>query len=134
MKKTLATTLAGIAVSVIVAARLLALPSQNEQFSISAFPSTARTSAGGSAVKYVAVLNSQGYSGKVLLDCKADSPGVACSVSPSSVQINREIAVSATVTAAATGEATAGSHHLTITATTSDAANQQSTVVSLLVH
>jgi hypothetical protein len=74
------------------------LAGPNRQFSMAAFPPMAVTAPGGPVVKYTVVLASQGYSGKVLLSCRPDSPGVVCSVAPSSVQIDPELSVSADVT------------------------------------
>ena len=120
----------GLALLVLSAA-MLALAAQSQDFSISVFPPAATVSANRPIATYTAVLSSQGFSGKVILDCKSDSPGASCTVSPSWVQLNRELSVSATVTAAS---AVAGRYHLTIAGTASSASNQKRTAVTLIAR
>ena len=123
-----------LSVSVLFSRSVVLLAGRNQQFSIAAFPPMAVTAPGGPAVKYTAVLASQGYSGKVLLSCKSNSPGVVCSVTPSSVQVDPETSASAEMIAAAVGREAAGSYHLTITGTTDNASDHRSTTVTLMVR
>jgi hypothetical protein len=122
-----------LAVLIIMSATVLALAGKNQEFSISAFPSVATTRPSGPSVKYtVALASYNGFSGRVFLTCQPDSPSATCSVTPSSVRLNPELAVSATVTAGAPGNAKSGSYRLRITG--NSGGDHQSTAVTLIVR
>lgn len=133
MKSKLLGVISGLALLVMVSAAMVASPGQNPGFSISAFPPTATVRAGGTA-NYTAVIDSQGYTGRVVLTCQSNAPGVACSASPSSVKLNPALAASAAITAIAPSTAQGGSYRLTITATSESLGAQKSASVTLLVH
>jgi hypothetical protein len=123
----------GLVLLAIASAVILATPGQNHGFSISAFPPTA-TARPGATANYTAVIDSQGFSGQVILTCQSTSRGAPCSVSPSSVKLSPGSKASAAVTAVADGNAQKGSYQLTITATPDNIGAQESTTVTLLVN
>jgi hypothetical protein len=123
----------GLALLAIASVAMLALPGQNQNFSISAFPPMA-TARAGAAANYTAVVDSQGFEGRVTLTCQSSSPGVGCSISPSSVQLNPALASAAHVRAVAASNAQKGSYQLTITAMAESAGTEKSTTVTLYVN
>ena len=133
MKKHVWSIFAGVLALVAASAMILATPGQeaSEGFSMSAFPSTAITWPAGPPAEYQVSLSSiGGYSGKVALKCSSSSREVSCSVSPSSVEINPELAVAVRVTAAA-GPRAQGAAYLTITGN-GDTSSTSTTVTLLL--
>jgi hypothetical protein len=134
MRKTRLSILGGLAALMAVSAGILARQPATQGFSVAAHPSTAMAIAGGPAVGYTLVLTSQGYSGRVSLSCESTAPGVSCSVSPNSLEINSELAAAVKVPARAAAGVAPGNYTLVIRAVgVGNNPIEQSTAVTLEV-
>jgi hypothetical protein len=135
MKSQVLSIFALLAALVALSAIILAVPAQtaSDTFLMSAHPSTSETWPLGPIAQYTVGLSSiGGWSGKVALTCHTNSPDVRCSVSPSSVEVNRELAVSVQVTATPGGKAK-GAYAISIAGSSGDGASK-STAVTLIVR
>ena len=134
MKNQVVKVLAGSGALVALATILVAAPSvsTSKGFTMSVTPSIAYTWPLGPTALYTVGLNSVGgFSGRVNLQCSASSPQIDCVVEPSSVEVNRELAVSAKVMAGARAGAR-GEYKLSIEGR-SDTASA-STAMTLIVR
>ncbi len=116
MRNTRLSILGGLVALVVASASILAGQKATQDFSVAASPSATMTISGGPAVGYTLDLISQGYTGRVTLSCQSNTPGVSCSVSPSSAQLSPTLSVAATVTARAAAGVGTGNYALLITA------------------
>lgn len=125
--------LGGLIALAIASAAMLGSPGGSQHFSISVFPGGATVRAGGVA-KYTAIVNSQGFVGRVALTCRSLEAGADCSVSPASVEINPELTPAVEVRGVAGKNAGAGSYQLIITANPDDGTAEKRAVVMLRVR
>jgi len=116
MRNTVLSIFGGLAALLVASASIRAGKPATQDFSVTVSPSTQMATAGGPAVDYTSYLISDGYAGPVTLSCQATAPGVSCSVSPNTVEIDPTLSAAATVTARAAAGVKPGNYTLVIRA------------------
>ncbi|HEV2177337.1 MAG TPA: hypothetical protein VGW33_09065 [Terriglobia bacterium] len=134
MKNQALKVLAGLGGLVALAAVMIARPAQSSSkgFTMSASPTTAQTWPLGPTAEYTVGFSSVGgFAGRVNLQCHPSSPEIDCVVEPSSVEVNRELAVSVKVLAGA-GAKARGAYSLNVEGRSDGPSN--STAMTLIVR